>query len=102
MVSRMLKNKRRTMRRKYCNRMDAIARTLQGGDGMSEIRICPYRTYTEIRPAILKGQGDVTVTGFMDCLREQCPAFRVKGEYSYRLGETEYTEHCLRLEGEKK
>ena len=69
---------------------------------MNKIKICPYRTYAEIRPAILKGQGDVTVTGFMDCLREQCPAFRVKGEYSYRLGETEYTEHCLRLEGEKK
>jgi hypothetical protein len=65
---------------------------------MSKIKICPYRTYTEIRPAILNGQGDVTVTGFMDCLREQCPAFRVKVG---RLGEAEYTEHCLRLEGEK-
>ena len=69
---------------------------------MSVIRICPYRTYTEVRPAILKGHGDVTVTGFMECLREQCPAFRVKEEYSYRLEETEYTEHCLRLEGEGK
>lgn len=68
---------------------------------MSVIRICPYRTYTEVRPAILKGHGDVTVMGFMDCLRDQCPAFRVKEEYSYRLEETEYTEHCLRLEGEK-
>ena len=59
---------------------------------MSVIRICPYRTYTEVRPAILKGQGDVTVTGFMECLREQCPAFRTE----------ELNERCLRLEGEGK
>ena len=69
---------------------------------MSKIKICPYRTYTEVRPAILEGHGDVTVTGFMDCLREQCPAFRIKEEYSYRLKGMEYSEHCLRLEGEKK
>ena len=59
---------------------------------MSAIRICPYRTYTEVRPAILKGHGDVTVTGFMECLREQCPAFRAEGS----------NERCLRLEGEGK
>lgn len=59
---------------------------------MSVIRICPYRTYTEVRPAILKGHGDVTVTGFMECLKEQCPAFRTE----------EQNEHCLRLEGEGK
>ena len=71
---------------------------------MSKIEICPYRTYTEVRPAILKGHGDVTVTGFMDCLREQCPAFRVKKKprTGYRLDGTEISEHCLRLEGEKK
>lgn len=69
---------------------------------MNEIKLCPYRTYTEVRPAILKGHGDVTVMGVMDCLREQCPAFRVKEEYSYRLNGMEYSEHCLRLEGEKK
>jgi len=69
---------------------------------MSKIKICPYRTYTEIRPAILNGQGDVTVTGFMDCLREQCPAFHIEEEYSYRLNGMDYNEYCLRLEGEKK
>lgn len=82
--------------------MDDLPEETEEVKNMNKIVICPYRTYTEVRPAILKGQGDVTVTGFMDCLREQCPAFRVEGEYSYRLGETEYTEHCLRLEGEKK
>lgn len=81
---------------------DDLTKETEEVKDMNKIVICPYRTYTEVRPAILKGQGNVTVTGFMDCLREQCPAFRVKGEYSYRLGETEYTEHCLRLEGEKK
>ena len=45
---------------------------------MSVIRICPYRTYTEIRPAILKGQGDVTVTGFMECLRDNALRFVLK------------------------
>ena len=69
---------------------------------MSAIRICPYRTYTEVRPAILKGQGDVTVTGFMECLREQCPAFRTEERYSYVLGDIDPNEHCLRLEGEGK
>lgn len=72
------------------------------GDGMSAIRICPYRTYTEVRPAILKGHGDVTVTGFMECLREQCPAFRTEEQYSYGLGNIDPNEHCLRLEGEGK
>ena len=86
----------------YHTSAHARMRHLTGENDMNEIKLCPYRTYTEVRPAILKGHGDVTVTGFMNCLREQCPAFRVKGEYSYRLGETEYTEHCLRLEGEKK
>ena len=69
---------------------------------MSAIRICPYRTYTEVRPAILKGHGDVTVTGFMECLREQCPAFRTEERYSYVLGDIDPNERCLRLEGEGK
>jgi hypothetical protein len=68
---------------------------------MSKIKICPYRTYTEIRPAILNGQGDVTVTGFMDCLREQCPAFHIEEEYNYRLNGMDYNEYCLRLEAMK-
>ena len=67
---------------------------------MSAIKICPYRTYTEVHPAILKGYGDVTVTGFMECLREQCPAFRTEERYSYSLGDIDPNERCLRLEGE--
>ena len=69
---------------------------------MNVIRICPYRTYTEIRPAIFKGQGDVTVTGFMECLKEQCPAFYVEKRNSFGLGKIVGDEHCLRLEDGKK
>ncbi len=72
---------------------------------MHEIKICPFRTYTEVRPAILKGQGDVTVTGFMDCLKRECPALRIKKtpRTGYgRIDGYDESEHCLRLEGEKK
>ena len=57
-----------------------------------EINICPFRTYSEVRPAILKGNSDITVTGFMDCLKEQCPAFIVEEGYTFRY------EKCKRLE----
>lgn len=62
--------------------------------GTKEIKVCPFRTYSEVRPAILKGQGDVTITGFMDCLKEDCPAFRIDS--------MDHSEHCLRLVGEQK
>lgn len=42
---------------------------------MNKINLCPFRTYTEVRPAVCIGHGDVTVTGFMNCLKEECPAF---------------------------
>ena len=65
---------------------------------MNEIKICPFRTYTEVRPAIMQGQGDVTVTGFMDCLKQDCPAW-VKIEESIPCtGKTRFVEKCKRLE----
>lgn len=63
-----------------------------------EISICPFRTYTEVRPAIMQGQGDVTVTGFMDCLKSKCPAWYVKEEYIPCTGVGIMKEHCKRLE----
>ena len=62
-----------------------------------EISICPFRTYTEVRPAITYGQGDVTVTGFMDCLKNKCPAWYSKDEYISGTGVGVIKEHCKRL-----
>ena len=63
-----------------------------------EISICPFRTYTEVRPAIMQGQGDVTVTGFMDCLKSKCPAWYSKNEYIPGTAVAIAKEHCKRLE----
>lgn len=64
-----------------------------------EIKLCPFRTYTEVRPAIMKGQGDVTVTDFMPCLKAKCPAWYKKDE---RIPCTNQyitnVEYCKRLE----
>ena len=57
-----------------------------------EISICPFRTYTETIPAILKGQSDFVRTEFMPCLKNKCPAF-----YTIRAN-TFIDEHCKRLE----
>ena len=65
--------------------------------GTKKIKVCPYLTYTEVRPAILKGHGDVTVMGFMDCIKEDCPAFYRKqtgGESATPI----FEERCRRLE----
>lgn len=66
---------------------------------MKKLNVCPFRTYTETRPAMCVGQGDVTVTDFMDCLKDKCPAFRVEEKYIPNSGGfTEMVEHCIRLE----
>lgn len=47
-----------------------------------EIKICPFRTYTEAFPPILKGNGEVVRSYFEPCLKEKCPAFYVShGEH---------------------
>ena len=66
---------------------------------MREITICPFRTYTEVRPALTVGSGDVTVTGFMDCLKSKCPAFESFDKPIPCTGMTETVEICKRLEG---
>ena len=63
-----------------------------------EIKLCPFRTYTEFRPAILKGDSDVSVMGFMDCLKEKCPAFYSSKGYRPGTGEVIQKEYCRRLE----
>ena len=63
-----------------------------------EIKLCPFRTYSEVRPAILQGDGDITVTGFMDCLKGKCPAWYSKSEYIPGTGVGIMKEHCKRLE----
>lgn len=66
---------------------------------MSEtINMCPFRTYVETRPAILKGQSDITVTGFMGCLKEKCPAWYLEVRINQATGEKKNIEHCLRLD----
>ena len=64
----------------------------------NEIKICPFRTYTEVRPAIMQGQGDVTVTGFMECLKEDCPAFYKSVGIIPNTNNYRSVERCKRLE----
>lgn len=63
-----------------------------------EILICPFRTYTEVRPALTYMTGDVTVTGFMECLKGKCPAWYSKDEHIPATGVVIIEEHCKRLE----
>ena len=63
-----------------------------------EISVCPFRIYTEVRPALTYGRGDVTVTGFMDCLKSECPAWYSKDEYIPGTGVGIIKEYCKRLE----
>jgi hypothetical protein len=56
----------------------------------TEIKVCPFRTYTEVRPAMTYGEGDITVTGFMPCMEEDCPAWMRSKETG--------KEYCKRLE----
>lgn len=66
---------------------------------MSKIQICPFRTYTESRPPALRGDSTITITGFMDCLKDSCPAFYRTEEYLPNTGgRTEIKECCRRLE----
>ncbi len=65
---------------------------------MKEIKICPFRTYTEVRPAVMVGQGDVTVTGFMECLKSDCPAWHNEYEEIPASTKGVWVEHCRRLE----
>lgn len=63
-----------------------------------EIKVCPFRTYTETRPAVLQEQGDITVMGFMDCLKSKCPAWYSKDEFIPGTGVGRIVEHCKRLD----
>ena len=63
-----------------------------------KLNICPFRIYTEVRPAIMQGQGDVTVTGFMECLENKCPAWYSKDECIPGTAVAIAKEHCKRLE----
>ena len=69
-----------------------------GGQTMSEIKICPFRTYSETRPAVMVGQGDITVTGFMECLKGKCPAWYERDEIIPCTGISHSVEYCRRLE----
>lgn len=67
---------------------------------MRVIDVCPFRPYSEVRPALMIGHGDVTITGFMPCLKEACPAWYKDEKYLPNTGGyTETREHCRRLEG---
>lgn len=63
-----------------------------------EIKLCPFRTYTEIRPAKLVSHGDIMATGFMECLKSDCPAWYQKDEEIPCTGIYQTVEHCKRLE----
>ena len=67
---------------------------------MSRIDRCPFRTYSEVRLALMQGQGNIMVTGFMECLKDKCPAFYVEEKYLPNTGGlTERVEGCKRLGG---
>ena len=63
-----------------------------------EIKLCPFRIFTEVRPAVLKGDGDITITDFMPCLKGNCPAWYVKTEDIPCTGVGINKEYCKRLE----
>lgn len=58
-----------------------------------EIKCCPFRVATEVFPAMLKGNGDITRASFEPCLKEDCPAF-----YVARGGYGQEYERCKRLQ----
>ena len=68
---------------------------------LREIKICPFRTYTETRPAIMVGHGDVVLTGFMGCLKAECPAWYSEYEQIPASTKEVLVEHCRRLENGK-
>lgn len=39
------------------------------------IILCPDRVFTEVHPAILRGNGDCTSMQFYPCIRERCAAY---------------------------
>lgn len=63
-----------------------------------EIKFCPFRTYSEVRPALTMGSGDITVQGFMECLKGDCPAWYSKTERIPASTVYQEIEHCKRLE----
>ena len=63
-----------------------------------EIKLCPFRTYSEVRPARMQGTGDVTITGFMECLKSDCPAWAKKDERIPCTNKYTQREICKRLE----
>lgn len=65
---------------------------------MREIKICPFRIYTETRQAVMVGQGDITVTEFMECLKVKCPAWHNEYESIPASTKGVWVEHCRRLE----
>ena len=64
----------------------------------NEIKICPFRTYQEVKPPLTYGMGEVTVTGFMKCLKQDCPAWSKEEDSIPCTGRTIFVEKCKRLE----
>lgn len=39
------------------------------------VMVCPFRVFTEVHPAMLRGNGDMTSMQFYPCCKEQCMAY---------------------------
>lgn len=39
------------------------------------VMFCPFRVFTEVHPAMLRGNGDITSMQFYPCVGGQCMAF---------------------------
>lgn len=42
-----------------------------------DFKLCPFRVFTEIRPAVMCGTGDITTQEFYPCAGESCIAYHV-------------------------
>lgn len=60
------------------------------------IKLCPFRTYTKVKPK-MDGHADILATGFLECLKNDCPAWYQKDEEIPCTGIYQTVEHCKRL-----
>lgn len=63
-----------------------------------EIKVCPFRTRTEVTHVMtMTGKKEATTTEFMECLKNDCPAWYEKDEEIPCTGIYQTVEHCKRL-----
>jgi hypothetical protein len=51
-----------------------------------ELKLCPYLPQKEERKAMMVGNGDITVTYFLPCIKDKCAAFVNCGDNGGKCG----------------